>query len=309
VLRDRATAPAREFQRNRIVAAMTQLACERGVSGNTVAQVIERAGVSRRTFYEHFEDRDACFQAALEQIVTEVAAQARPAYEAESRWAEQIRAGLQAVLEFLDESPDLARFCVVHSVACGPATLAGRGKVLASLERVVIEGAQTGREPPVLIARGVVGGALEIVHARLLDARTPQLLDLLNPLMNFILLPYLGPAAARRELARATPVRSRRRRARPSGDIRAQLKMRLTARTLRVLSAIAAEPGRSNREIGNRAGIADQGQICKLLTRLSKLGLIENTGAGHARGAANAWRLDTAGRELMLALGDRSPAE
>jgi AcrR family transcriptional regulator len=286
---------------------MTQLACERGVSRNTVAQVIERAGVSRRTFYEHFDDRDACFQAVLEQIVADAAARARPAYEAESRWTKRIRAGLQAVLEFFDESPALARFCVVHSVGCGPATLASRGTLLASLERIVIEGAQAGREPPALIARGVVGGALEILHAKLLSSKAPRLLDLLNPLMSFIVLPYLGPAAARRELAQATPARSRRRRSRPSGDIRAQLKMRLTARTLRVLSAIAAEPGCSNREIGNRAGVADQGQICKLLTRLSKLGLIENTGAGHARGAANAWRLDTAGRELMLALGDRSP--
>ncbi len=62
--------------------------------------------------------------------------------------------------------------------------------------------------------------------------------------------------------------------------------MRLTYRTMRVLLAVAAHPGGSNRQVADGPGISDQGQISKLLARLHGLGLIENTGAGSVRGRA-----------------------
>lgn len=82
--------------------------------------------------------------------------------------------------------------------------------------------------------------------------------------------------------------------------------MRMTYRTLRVLTAIEAQAGLSNCEVAERAGISDQGQISRLLARLGRLGLIENTGQGQPRGGANAWRLTREGRRLQLATG-RSP--
>ncbi|HVA18791.1 MAG TPA: helix-turn-helix domain-containing protein [Solirubrobacteraceae bacterium] len=78
----------------------------------------------------------------------------------------------------------------------------------------------------------------------------------------------------------------------------AGLPVRLTYRTTRALEVIRAQSGLSNSQVAERAGISDQGQVSKLLARLKRLGLIENTGAGHARGGANAWRLTREGREL-----------
>ena len=78
--------------------------------------------------------------------------------------------------------------------------------------------------------------------------------------------------------------------------------MRLTYRTLMVLSVIAAEPGASNRRVGEGAGTHDQGQISKLLARLAKLGLIHNNGQGQPRGEPNAWTLTTRGQEVQQAL-------
>ncbi len=78
--------------------------------------------------------------------------------------------------------------------------------------------------------------------------------------------------------------------------------MRLTYRTLMVLSVIAAEPGASNRRTGEGAGIHDQGQISKLLGRLCKLGLIENSGAGQPKGESNSWTLTDRGQEVQRAL-------
>ncbi len=74
--------------------------------------------------------------------------------------------------------------------------------------------------------------------------------------------------------------------------------MRLTYRTVRVLVAIATVPGASNREVSDAAGVADQGQISKLLVRLERLGLIENVGEGHARGEPNAWQLTAKGQDV-----------
>ena len=77
--------------------------------------------------------------------------------------------------------------------------------------------------------------------------------------------------------------------------------LRLTYRTLAVLQVIAAEPGLSNKQIGERAGIVDQGQISRLLARLCERGLTKNTGGGQPIGAANAWWLTPQGEQLALA--------
>jgi DNA-binding MarR family transcriptional regulator len=140
-----------------------------------------------------------------------------------------------------------------------------------------------------------------------------SLLELLSPLMGMIVLPYLGRAAAVKELERSKPERPRRgtspgavaRRVRldgPPHDPLEGLDMRLTYRTLMVLSVIATEPGASNRRVGEAAGAHDQGQISKLLRRLSRLGLIQNSGAGQPRGERNAWTLTDRGTEVQQAL-------
>ncbi|HXP28502.1 MAG TPA: hypothetical protein VN804_01995, partial [Solirubrobacteraceae bacterium] len=108
---------------------------------------------------------------------------------------------------------------------------------------------------------------------------------------------------------RPTQRASRRPAAEPSyRDLPARPAMRLTYRTLSVLSVIAERPGLSNREISDLVGITDQGQICKLLSRLAKFELIENTGDGQPLGAANAWQLLARGSELLQAVGHR-PAD
>jgi DNA-binding IclR family transcriptional regulator len=77
--------------------------------------------------------------------------------------------------------------------------------------------------------------------------------------------------------------------------------MRVTYRTVRVLSFIAEHPGASNREIAKGSGVLDQGQISRLLTRLARLDLAENVGHGPARAAMNAWRLTPRGAHLERA--------
>jgi AcrR family transcriptional regulator len=321
-------------QRARILAAMVHVVAEHGVSAATVARVVARAGVSRRTFYEQFTGCEECFLAVFEDALaragrsaSEAAAGAPPA------WREQLRAGLGALLAFFDEEPALGRLLVVDALGAGPLVLERRTRVLQALAVVVDRGrsqAKHGRRipaspsPPELTAEGVVGAVFSVVHARMLEAgaghpvngssrsgsrRAPAapLSGLLNPLMGMIVLPYLGAAVAQRELARPVPKLPGERagasiRERPSGDPLEGLNMRLTYRTLVVLSAVATDPGASNRRIADHAGIHDQGQISKLLTRLQRLGLIHNTGHGQSHGEPNAWTLTPRGTEVQHAL-------
>lgn len=308
--------PVSEVQRVRILAAMVHVACDRGVEAASVAYVVERAGVSRRTFYALFDDRRDCFLAAFEAALALASERARAAYESERRWVDRVRGGLLALLTFFDEEPELAKLCIVQALAGGPATLALRAETLRSLERVLAHGAADGaaEQPPALTAQGVLGGAFGMIHTELLGQDPRPLVDLINPMMSLIVLPYLGVTAARRELARRPPKSTPATTTAPVRAANARnplegLEMRLTYRTLKVLAVVATQPGINNRAVGERAGVPDQGQISKLLTRLQRLGLIENSSEGYLRGAPNSWRLTIRGGEVEQALRLKSTLE
>ena len=87
--------------------------------------------------------------------------------------------------------------------------------------------------------------------------------------------------------------------------------MRLTYRTARVLEGVAELGGRgsnpSNRMIGEYAGVIDPGQISKLLARLERVGLLTNTGEGHAKGEPNAWSLTARGDQVVRSIRVHGP--
>ena len=303
-----------EIQRARILSAMVDVAAQRGLANVTVAHVVARSGVSRRTFYELFEDREDCFLAALEEALTQARGEVVTAYGSGGRWAERIRAGLLALLRFFDDEPATGRLLVVESLGAGPRALELRKRALERIIAAVDDGrreSKPGASLPSLTAEGVAGAVFSVIHTRLLtpvavgpSAREGEprgLVELTGPLMGMIVLPYLGPAAARREAQRTHPQHTIRTRRAPRDPLQ-DLEMRLTYRTMRVLIALAAHPGASNRHIADQAGISDQGQTSKLLGRLQTLGLIEKTSPGQARGAPNSWQLTTKGQQLEHAI-------
>jgi AcrR family transcriptional regulator/DNA-binding MarR family transcriptional regulator len=300
-----------EIQRSRMLAAAVEAVADVGYSGMTIAQVIGRARVSRKTFYDVFRDREDCFLAAFDQGVERARAVAIEAYEQEGGWRDGVRAALASLLMLIDERPDLARLCVVEALGAGDALLVRRQQVIDELAAVIDRGRalkHTGHDLSPLTAEAVVGSVLAVLHARLVERRREPFLDLLAPLMSAIVLPYLGARAASNELKRPTPTRRRSRRTRRMAggkDPLEDLNMRLTYRTVRVLMVIGAQPGASNREVAEGSGIVDQGQISKLLNRLAKLNLIENLGDGQERGAANAWHLTPRGAQVERATHPR----
>jgi AcrR family transcriptional regulator len=317
-----------EMQRRRLLLAMQELAGEVGLAGATVGRVCKRSRMSRRTFYELFEDRDDCFLATFEQALERVGERVLPVWERGGRWCDRVRAGLEALLVLFDEQPLLARLCVVETLTGGPAVLARRREILDALAVIVDEGrgeARAGSDPPALTAEGTVGGVLAVIHARLLagspaglgdfrrgDPKAELLTQLAPSLVGMIVFPYLGPVASRREAERPAPLKSANGR-RAHGveecavaDPFRDLPLRFTYRTARVLATIASHPGASNRQVAEGAGMSDQGQTSKLLKRLQHAGLIENAGAGRESGEPNAWRLTMRGQAIDAALGTQS---
>jgi AcrR family transcriptional regulator len=294
-----------EIQRARMIEAAVCVAGEVGARNITVADIVASAGVSRRTFYEIFDDCEDCFLVAFDHAASRAGERAAAGWRSHRRWRARTRSALGALLRFLDEEPHLARLLVVEALGGGAGALARRQQMLARLIAAVDEArseSHTARNAPPLTAEGVVGAVASVVHARLLENQRQPLGELLNPLMSMIVLPYLGGAAARREMTEPLPDRRPAASRAPESPLKT-LGMRVTYRTARTLAAVACHPGASNKQIGDASGIGDQGQVSKLLSRLEKLGLVENAGVGAAsRGAPNAWRLTRRGEEVHLAL-------
>jgi AcrR family transcriptional regulator/DNA-binding MarR family transcriptional regulator len=303
-----------EIQRARILAAMIEECAARGASNVTVAHIVARAGVSRRTFYELFRDCEDCFIGAFDEAIVRVSRHMLATYDPNARWIERIRTALVSLLGYLDGDESAGQLLIVGSLGAGPRAMQRRRDVVARIVTVIDEGrreSKTGAELPSLTAEGIAGGVLSVLHSRLLeshggksDSDGGSLLDLAGPLMSMIVLPYLGPAAARKELARPAlkPAGVRRTERNPLGE----LEMRLTYRTVRVLMAIAAHPGSSNRVVADAAEVTDQGQMSKLLARLHDIGLIENTGGGATRGEPNAWTLTDKGWQVQGAIAEQT---
>jgi AcrR family transcriptional regulator len=300
-----------EIQRSRLLAGAVDAIEELGYARTTVESITSRARVSRRTFYELFENREACLTALFEDVAATIEGEVAAAGLGGLGWRERVRGGLWAILSFFDREPALARVCVVGALQGGPGVLGRREEVLARLAGALDEGrgeGSRGRECTRLTAEGLVGAASGIVYARLARGERGPLTALHGELMSMIVLPYLGPAAARREQTRPAPEpasAAHRGPVSPRGD-RDPLQgaqMRLTYRTARVLECIAGRPGVNNRVVSDHAGISDQGQVSKLLARLERLGLVSNSSGGHARGEPNAWELTPLGRQVAQGIG------
>jgi AcrR family transcriptional regulator len=284
-----------------LLAAAVDAIEEVGYHRVTVAQIVARAGVSRKTFYDAYDSREECFLAALEQTFGQATAGLQTCPEGAS-WREGVRIGLARLLAAMDENPALASLWLVEAARGGERVLRRRAELLHSLARRIDAGRSevTGRrEPPAVTADALVGGVLGILHSRAL--RDESFSSLLGPLMYMVVLPYLGPAPAEAELSAAASIPTAKRRRKSNRNARDRPNIRLTYRTARVLVTILEVPGASNREVADRSGIRDAGQISKLLGRLAKVGLIETRGSRQAGGSSNAWYLTRRGEDVVRA--------
>ena len=170
-------------QRGRMLDAMADAVAEKGYAATTVADVIGRAGVSRKTFYEQFRDKEDCFLAAYDVGVELLLGALREAASEESDLLEQARLRTRAYLETLASEPAFARTFMIEVAAAGPAARERRDAVherFADLLREQVEAAGLPPQPAEIYLAAV--GATDLLVSREVacgrTAELPQLTEL-----------------------------------------------------------------------------------------------------------------------------------
>jgi AcrR family transcriptional regulator len=192
-----------ESQRERLLNGVVEAVVEHGYNATTIAQLIEAASVSRRTFYEHFAGKEECALAAYEMIAAHVREGLREA-EAEPAWPDRVRAELASLLGVFAADPTVARFVLLESLAAGGELAARHRESLRCFGELLRP--ESPASPGALAEareQALVGGISTLLVRRLKAGEAGNLEDLLPDLHELVLTSYLGRGEAQR-LARAS---------------------------------------------------------------------------------------------------------
>lgn len=150
--------------RGRLLQAMATVAAAQGLAATSIAAVVAEAGVSKRTFYEHFADKDACFLELYRAASASALRTLREAVQPERPWQDQVEHALGAYLAHLASGPQLIRMLFVEIHHLGPAGALVRREVMQHLADFMLETINAEREvltPTMAVA--AVGGIQELV--------------------------------------------------------------------------------------------------------------------------------------------------
>lgn len=191
-------------QRSRILGGMATAVAERGYEATSIADVIARAGVSRKTFYQQFAGKDECFAAACGQEIERLVEVTLSAFEGEGPpWTRRLRGALTALCAALAANPAAARLCFVEALDAGAATAARRREALRGL-LPVFEAAPTDALADDAFAEslrmGRIGDLAEMLQHEIAAGAGATLPRLVPQLTYLMALPFLGPERAAREL-------------------------------------------------------------------------------------------------------------
>lgn len=182
------------------MAACVQEVARRGYNELTVADVIKAAAVSRRTFYEFFDSKEACFLAVYDMVLDYVRGLAEATMGTDQDWPHRVKDTFAAVLDFIAKEPVLARIALLEPVAAG-GTLATHHE--ATMERFAqlmhadgpVRRAESPEEGP---RRATFIGIVSLLNRRMASADAGPVEELLPQLVEAYLAPYIGAAEAER---------------------------------------------------------------------------------------------------------------
>lgn len=164
-----------------------------------MTDIVKRAGIARKTFYDNFSSKEDCFLAAQEYAMETALERVVGAAGTEQSWAGRVRAGLAAFLEYVAAEPALAKTCMVEALGVSPASISyyeESQQAFVSLFKLGRNVSPQGKELPETLEEAIIGGVFWIVYQRLVTAETETITELLPELVEFVLAPYLGPEAA-----------------------------------------------------------------------------------------------------------------
>jgi AcrR family transcriptional regulator len=181
-------------QRERLIAGIIAAVAEHGYGGTSVEAIVKAAELSKKTFYEHFANKGAAFEAAHEASAAYLQAEVGRV-EPEEDWGPTVRARLRRLLEVLSAEPDLATFFLVASPGAGDRVAAHHHEAMRELVGALTSGAPRAkgkRESPETKEQALAGGISRLLVRRLGEGKAAELGDLLPGLTELVLWPYLG---------------------------------------------------------------------------------------------------------------------
>lgn len=205
-------------QRMRVGMAMLEAIGEKGYVATTVSDVVGRAGVSRKAFYQHFANKEECFLATYDAIAREGRRRVARAFRDAEGQPDRMETGIRSVFEAAMENPDAMRLAITEITAVGPAGIERRERAIVEYAQLIREGlltspgmsADTATVLPDTTLRAMVGGLNRVLVACLYGSRRTKPLELVPELARWISTYHPVPEAFAANL-KAT--RSRRKRA------------------------------------------------------------------------------------------------
>ncbi len=191
-------------ERARIVAALIEIAAERGYGETTIEAVLERAELDRPAFDRHFRGKYDLFLSAWQELNEECLETMVRAYESREEWPDRLRAVAYQVIAGLSSDPSRAHFGV-EVLAAGDAARARRDMTMRVIASLIDAGRQEMEDPeavPHTTAEALAGSAYGQIYSRVVRGSVDELPDLVPQLMSAAVMPYLGIDAAMAELAR-----------------------------------------------------------------------------------------------------------
>jgi AcrR family transcriptional regulator len=171
--------------RSRLLEGMAQAVADRGYAATTIADIVREAGVSRRTFYEYFDDKSACLVALYGAASRNALKVLRGAIDPAHPWQTQVEHALAAYLGSMAANPLLLRTLYIEILGLGPEGLAARRQVnreIAGFMLQVVNGSAARHSPlSPQMAMAVVGGINELVLECIEQDRIDRLADLVGP--------------------------------------------------------------------------------------------------------------------------------
>lgn len=178
----------------RLLRGIGAAVAEKGYAATTIADIVRHAHVSKRTFYEHFPDKQSCYLEAYRRGTEHLARLMLEAgTSASGSWRERLRAALQAYLAVLVDRPASTLSFTTGIAAAGPEAIAARramhGRTAEALTAVVDD---VRRDAPEIAplrpihAEAIVGALSELVLNAVADGRLEDLPTLDEPIIDLL---------------------------------------------------------------------------------------------------------------------------
>src|SRR4029077_21137123 len=185
-------------QRGRLAGAMIEAIAEHGYPAPRVADVISRAGVSRKTFYEHFANKQECILVTYDLVADAGLRRVESAYREAEGWPERVEAAIRALFEAAIGNPGALRLSLLEIAAVGPAGIDRRERTIARYEsfvREALELAPGGERLSETTLRAIVGGLSRVLYRRVYVSDRDELLALVPELAAWATSYYPTPPA------------------------------------------------------------------------------------------------------------------